>query len=393
MRRLALLLALAVVASSAVPASAGLEDELEEVGGEIASIRSEIEAKRSERTAIGDKVIATDARMRSLIEDLQVAEADVASVSASIGAGEQRLSEIKADLESRYQALDTTRRELEDADLLVRRQAVALYMSGGQDLSTIFILTDEVTELAVGLEYAERASLATEEVAHTLDALRVQETGQAEAVAELEADVSHEIDLLRQQRQELESVVQEVESRKGDVENELAVQRNLLGEIEATIEEFDKELDALEREQGRIEALIRQAQSGDGKAPGILVRPVPGGITSPFGNRVHPITGMTRLHTGLDMSAGYGQPIQAGAPGVVLLASYFGGYGNTVIIDHGGGMSTLYAHQSELAVNSGASVEAGQVVGYVGSTGFSTGPHLHFEVRLGGSPVNPAVYL
>ena len=93
------------------------------------------------------------------------------------------------------------------------------------------------------------------------------------------------------------------------------------------------------------------------------------------------------------MSASYGQPIQAGAPGVVILASYFGGYGNTVVIDHGGGMSTLYAHQSGLAVNSGASVEAGQVVGYVGSTGFSTGPHLHFEVRINGNPVNPVKYL
>lgn len=393
MRRLALLLALAVVASTAVPVSAGLDDELEEVGSEIASIKSEIEAKQSERTAVGDEVIATDARMRSLIEDLEVAEADVTAVSADIEAGEQRLSEIKADLESRYEALDTTRRELEEADLRVRRQAVALYMSGGQDLSTIFILTDEMTELTVGLEYAERVSQATEEVAHTLDALRIQETGQAEVVAELEADVSDEIDLLRGQRQELEAVAREVEARKSDVESELAVQRQLLGDIEATIEEFDKELDALEREQERIEALIRQVQSGDGKAPGILVRPVPGGITSPFGNRVHPITGTTRLHTGLDMSASYGQPIQAGAPGVVILASYFGGYGNTVIIDHGGGMSTLYAHQSELAVSGGASVEAGQVVGYVGSTGFSTGPHLHFEVRLGGSPVNPAVYL
>lgn len=393
MRRLALFLVLVALASAATPVSAGLEDELEEVGGEIASIKGEIEAKQTERTAIGDEVVATDARMRSLIGDLEVAEADVAAVSAEIEVGEQRLTEIRSDLEGRYAALDATRRDLEEADLRVRNQAVSLFMSGGQDITTIFILTDEVTELTVGLEYAERVSLATEEIANELDALRLQEIGEAGAVAELEGEVTAEVDSLRVRREQLAEVAEAVDARRRDVESELAVQRNLLGEIETSIEEFDKELDALEREQERIEALIRQAQSGDGKAPGILVRPVPGGITSPFGNRVHPITGATRLHTGLDMSAAYGQPIQAGAPGVVILASYFGGYGNTVIVDHGGGMSTLYAHQSEIAVSSGASVEAGQVVGYAGSTGFSTGPHLHFEVRLGGSPVNPAAYL
>ena len=118
-----------------------------------------------------------------------------------------------------------------------------------------------------------------------------------------------------------------------------------------------------------------------------------GRITSPFGPRVHPILGTTRLHTGIDFGSGFGTAIAAAAPGTVIHASGFGGYGNTVIIDHGGGMSTLYAHQSEINVANGAEVETGDTIGLVGSTGLSTGPHLHFEVRILGSPVDPAPYL
>jgi len=124
-----------------------------------------------------------------------------------------------------------------------------------------------------------------------------------------------------------------------------------------------------------------------------LVRPVPGVIESGFGPRFHPILGYSRMHNGLDMHCGSGDAIVAAEAGTVILAGTKGGFGKTIMIDHGGGMVTLYAHQSGYAVSTGDSVGAGQVVGYCGSTGLSTGPHLHFEVRINGDPVNPANYL
>ena len=141
--------------------------------------------------------------------------------------------------------------------------------------------------------------------------------------------------------------------------------------------------------------MVSQEQNpgSGGSDPGILVRPVPGIITSPFGNRVHPITGNVRFHAGIDLRGSHGTPIKAAESGKVILARYYGGYGNTVIIDHGNGLSTLYAHQSSLAVRYGESVDAAEVIGYVGSTGASTGPHLHFEVRKWGSPVDPEPFL
>ena len=99
------------------------------------------------------------------------------------------------------------------------------------------------------------------------------------------------------------------------------------------------------------------------------------------------------MHNGVDMNAGSGQAIVAASSGTVIFAGVKGGYGNTIMVDHGGGMVTLYAHQSKFAVSAGQSVKRGQTIGYVGSTGVSTGPHLHFEVRIGGNPVNPAKYL
>lgn len=119
-------------------------------------------------------------------------------------------------------------------------------------------------------------------------------------------------------------------------------------------------------------------------------RPVEGNVTSPYGYRVHPITGVWRLHTGIDFGAPTGRPIRACRGGTVVRASWYGGYGNAVIVDHGGGMQTLYAHQSRIGVGVGQRVNAGDVVGYVGSTGNSTGPHLHFEVYIWGRTVDPA---
>lgn len=121
--------------------------------------------------------------------------------------------------------------------------------------------------------------------------------------------------------------------------------------------------------------------------------PVRGSISSGFGWRVHPIYGYGRMHSGLDISAGYGTPIRATGAGRVIQSGYYGGYGNCVIIDHGNGLSTLYGHCSELAVGQGAFVKKGQTIGYVGSTGASTGPHLHYEVAVNGSQVDPSGYL
>ena len=177
------------------------------------------------------------------------------------------------------------------------------------------------------------------------------------------------------------------------LQNEYLNQRALLEKYDAQIEEIEGEIASLEKEQASIKKLIAQQAKALGSAPGALARPVPGAISSGFGPRVHPIHGYTLMHNGVDMNGGSGQTIVAASSGTIIFAGVKGGYGNTIMVDHGGGMVTLYAHQSEFAVSAGQSVKRGQTIGYVGSTGVSTGPHLHFEVRINGNPVDPAKYL
>ena len=147
----------------------------------------------------------------------------------------------------------------------------------------------------------------------------------------------------------------------------------------------------------RIEQMIRNNQSsysGSRGGTGAMIWPTDAtAITSPFGSRTHPIFGSTRFHSGIDIGADYGDSVHAADGGVVISAGWLGGYGKAVIIDHGNGISSLYGHNSELLVSEGQSVRKGQVISRVGSTGDSTGPHLHFEVRQNGSPVNPMGYL
>lgn len=139
-------------------------------------------------------------------------------------------------------------------------------------------------------------------------------------------------------------------------------------------------------------AALRSGRAGalvSGTAP--VGVPLPGaGITSRFGGRVNPVTGQWAAHSGIDLAAPQGQPVSASGSGVVTRAGWLGNYGIVVIVDHGGGLETRYAHLSALAVTAGTQVSAGQVVGYVGSTGRSTGPHLHYEIRRGGRAVDPA---
>lgn len=158
----------------------------------------------------------------------------------------------------------------------------------------------------------------------------------------------------------------------------------------------ESELAELEQESANFESMIRRME----RTPqgmrrlarawhGSFLRPVPGRITSPFGMRYHPVIGRYKLHTGVDIACPIGTPVHAAGSGVVIIAGWYNAYGHAVLIDHGGGVTTLYGHQSRVIVRSGQSVSKGQVIGYSGNSGMSTGPHCHFEVRKHGRPVNP----
>lgn len=393
----------ALLAALVVPAAAeDLDGDLASVTARISSIASEIAAAESNRTGLASDIVATTQRMELLLDDLATARADVFAVQVEINEQRTYLTEVQQDLQRQYQHLAETRNRI-DGD---RELAVAFvrerYMTSGNGLAELAFSSDDFLSMALSIEYISIASEENEANLARLEALQQQEERERELIEAQEAELQRELAILGLREERLSDLRDQIAADTAAVEGELNVQRGLLADLDSQLAFFEGELAGLEKEQGRIEQLIadRQQQaaaaagsSSTASETGRFVRPVPGAITSGFGPRRHPILGTVRQHTGVDMTAGYGTAIKAADDGRVIYSGYYGGYGNTVIIDHGGGISTLYAHQSELGASNGDWVDAGDVIGYVGSTGLSTGPHLHFEVRRSGKPVNPADYL
>jgi murein DD-endopeptidase MepM/ murein hydrolase activator NlpD len=176
----------------------------------------------------------------------------------------------------------------------------------------------------------------------------------------------------------------------GRLRAERSRHRVSLASLSASERADASEIDALQQASAELAARLRAAQAGTvrraSSASG-FVWPVSAPITSPFGWR------WGRMHEGIDLGAAEGTPIAAAAAGTVVYAGWLEGYGNLTVIDHGGGLATAYGHQSRIVVSAGEQVSQGEIIGYVGSTGHSTGPHLHFEVRVDGQPVDPLGYL
>lgn len=205
-------------------------------------------------------------------------------------------------------------------------------------------------------------------------------------------------EVLRQQlareRAEVAKLRSKIEARRRAVIHEQTRKRALLTQVQRERAAYERLVEELEEDSRRLEALLRQlapARPGRLRAElrAGLAWPARGAITSGFGLRRHPLFGIVRPHHGVDIAAPWGTPVRAAAAGNVVYAGWFGGYGKLVVVDHGGGIATLYGHLSSIAVSGGQRVAAGDLVGRVGSTGYSTGPHLHFEVRVDGRPVNP----
>ncbi len=200
------------------------------------------------------------------------------------------------------------------------------------------------------------------------------------------------------QENEVALLRQKLQAQKSYWEGEVAVQVKIIERLRSDRQAIEAAERRLQEDSQRLQQLIIAKSL---PKPGIVIipgtgklqYPTYGTISSPFGWRIHPILGYAKFHNGIDFAAEAGTPIYAADTGTVIVAEWYGGYGYTVIIAHGNDLTTLYAHCSELYVQAGQVVQKGEVIAAVGSTGFATGPHLHFEVRLRGEPIDPAPYL
>lgn len=396
MRRtaLAFLLVTLIFAGFGQAGGAQSQGDLDAIERQIDEIDQLLGSAEQKRSAAADELAAIQGRLAAAKAELDAAIARVEAVEADIAAKELKREETLALLDRLARDLAETRLDILESRQLVRERAVEMYMERSLNFGDIVVNVEDVADVSVGLEYAGHVIESSETLLNALEVLERTEERQQAEIEVRKAEIEELIVQLEGQRVVLVAEQEKADARRAEVQVEADAAATLLAAINAEIAAYESEKGDLTADIERMKEDIRRLSvSTGGSNPGILAWPVGGTITSPFGWRTHPISGASRFHAGLDIGAGHGTPIGSAGSGTVILASWYGGYGNAVVIDHGGGLTTLYGHQSSLAVSAGQSVSTGQVIGYVGSTGYSTGPHLHFETRENGNPVNPMNYL
>jgi murein DD-endopeptidase MepM/ murein hydrolase activator NlpD len=418
------------------PAAAGAapdRNDLDRVNDRLDDARSQLrKVERRKAVEISD-LERIDARSAEL-------EAELADLGRKLGVAEGALAESQAQLQRTTQRLTAveakladTRKRLEEGRDAFAARARSTYMYGGRaGWAHVITGMDSIEEFQRGLKYARTVLHNDQRQVERISALEriVQRTTVELGLLQDEHAAQRAVDAER--RDAAAKIVAQREAVAAKVEAEADKRRLVIAQLEADEESYVALVDDLRTQSKQIEAELRRraaaerarlaaqaaaearrlaaaqrsrasaaAPSGGGSgsssatpptSTGALQWPASGPKTSDYGWRTHPIFGTRRFHAGIDIGAGYGAAIVAAASGVVVSAGAQGGYGNTVVIDHGGGLATLYAHQSSYAVSSGQRVDRGQVIGYVGSTGYSTGPHLHFETRVNGAPRDPMGY-
>jgi murein DD-endopeptidase MepM/ murein hydrolase activator NlpD len=389
-RRAALLLVLGAVAVA--PAGADtIEERKQSVDAEIA--------------ALGQRVAATQRREQSL-------RAAVDSASTEIRALAQRVSDISIELEPLERELELRRERLRRLNelfrlqtqrlkLLRRQHAIALrrlgdrvdslYRQEESDTLSLLLSATSFTDALDVFDYLRRIADEDRRIANEVGAAKTKVRDQREqtrTTRKRHRQETHVVALRVSQVRDLRDRL--AASREGLVARQVEREQDLAELTEIERHQLE-EMEELQKVSATLAAKIQAAQAaaGTGGTPSAagLIWPVLGPVTSPYGWR------WGRMHEGIDIGAASGTPIRAAAAGTVIHAGWLGGYGNLTVIDHGGGLATAYGHQSGFAAGYGAVVAQGQVIGYVGSTGHSTGPHLHFEVRVNGLPQDPLGYL
>lgn len=364
--------------------------------GITASLQNRIERKRAQvgKVKRREGVLTTtisgyNSRIAGLQGEIRGTTQRLTRVQGELTHQQAELARVRDRLEVARDRLERVRSELETARQVLSQRLVEIYKSDEPDSLTVVLESDGFEDLLERTEYLDRISDQDAEVTDRVRKLRVKVKRQTDQLAVLEDREEATTVAITQRRDSLVSSRTRLVAARGELAGARAQRQSALSKVRTTRVSLEKDLDSLEAESARVQARLA-GSSGPGpirKGNGRFVMPVNGTFSSPFGQR------WGRLHAGQDIAAPIGTPIRAADSGRVAIAGMTGGYGNYTCIQHGGNISTCYGHQSRIGVSVGQSVRPGQVIGAVGNTGHSTGPHLHFEVRVGGSPVNPMGYL
>jgi len=367
----AVVVALAFLASTILPVLAVTQQQLNEAKQKTENAKKDAAAAEEKKKAALAEYNAIDKQINDIETEIDIIENQIEQTKADIVLKEEELKKAEEEY-LEYEELFLTRARVmyENSDIKYLE-----ILFGADDFSDFLSKLEMISQL---MEYDKGILAKLEETKKKI----------ADAKTELEGI------LVRQ-----EENAKNLEVRKSSLDETLKQKQTLVNAAEADLEKYKAIFEAAEAaEQALIKENARALSYASNPVKytgGKFAWPVPGShrITSPYGYRIHPVYKSRKFHSGIDVGAGYGLDIIAGGDGIVTLATTNGGYGKCIIINHGSGFATLYGHCSTLLVAQGDKVTKGQTIAKVGSTGVSTGPHLHFEVRVNGATTDPLQYL
>jgi murein DD-endopeptidase MepM/ murein hydrolase activator NlpD len=382
---LALALALAASASAQTP-----ESDKAAVDARIAALQAEIASSKAQEGVLTSQLSAVVAELEDAQAAVDTAQASVSTLEAELSAAQARLDELTALLARQTKRLERLQTEYAKAVGILEARVRAAYIDEPPDVLAFLVSASSFDEIIDSVELVSRIGAQDRRIARQVEKARVAERKATIGTRRLQAATVSVIGSRTEEARVARDQLAGDRDRLATVEN---LKTSALSNTRETREEYLREVEALAAESSALAAQIRDAQEGAGStgtgqasAAG-FIWPCDGVVVSGFGMR------WGRMHEGIDIGCAYGTPNRAAASGTVIYSGWLGGYGNLVVVDHGNGLSTAYAHASSLLVGVGQSVSQGETVSLVGSTGNSSGPHLHFEVRVNGQAVDPLLYL
>jgi murein DD-endopeptidase MepM/ murein hydrolase activator NlpD len=385
---LALALALSTSASAQTP-----ESEKAEVDARIAALQSEIAAAKAKEGVLTTQLSAVVTELEAAQAAVDSAQASVSALEAELSSAQARLEELNARLVRQTERLERLKVEYAKAIAILEARVRAAYIDEPPDALAFIVSASSFDEIIDSVELLNRIGEQDERIARQVEKARADAAAERKATIRTRRLQAATVSVIAARTDEARIARDRLAADRDRLSSVQSLKQSALADTRETREEYLHEVEALAAQSAALAAQIREAQeqagstgTGQPSAAG-LVWPCDGVVVSGFGMR------WGRMHEGIDIGCAYGTPNRAAAAGTVIYSGWLGGYGNLIVVDHGNGLSTAYAHASSLLVGVGQSVAQGQTVSLVGSTGNSSGPHLHFEVRVNGQAVDPLFYL
>jgi len=394
MRRLPVVLGLAlalVFAASAAGQDPGAEKA--QVDERIAELEAEISAAKEQEGVLTSQLGAVVTELRAAQSAVEQAEGSLDLLESELATEQDRLERLTALLTEQTRRLRRLEVEYRRAVGILEARVRAIYIEEEPDTLAVLVSATTFGDLIDGYEFVSRIGLQDQRIAGQVDAAKKRAAEKRRATEHTQRLTAATVSVIAARTDEARAVRNQLASDRDTLAAARRLKQSALATSRDTREEYLEEVNALAAQSAALAAAIRDAQAGAGStgtgtpsASG-FIWPVNGPVVSGYGMR------WGRLHEGIDISASSGTPIWAAASGTVIHAGWLGGYGNLVVVDHGDGLATAYAHASAILVGVGQQVSQGESLSLVGSTGNSSGPHLHFEVRVNGVAVDPLLYL